>query len=116
MNALPSRGMRSDAPTPAVGTPAGAGSRTWALREVGPATSNTSQTMPYWLNAKRTDAGRRLPEPYLVYFLLVELLGFPHTGMGEKVAWTVPLEYGGQTFTVEYRKIDRKSTRLNSSH
>lgn len=76
-----------------------------ALREVGPASSGTSQTMPYWLNTKRTDAGRRLPEPYLVYFLLVELLGFPHTGAEEKVAWTVPLEYRGQTFTVEHRKM-----------
>jgi hypothetical protein len=76
-----------------------------ALREVGPAVSDIRQTMPYWLNAKRTDAGQHLPEPYLVYFLLVELLGFPHTGIDEKVAWTVPLEYQGQTFTVEHRKM-----------
>lgn len=76
-----------------------------ALREVGPASSDISRAMPYWLNAKRTDAGRQLPEDYLVYFLLVELLGFPHTGVDEKVAWTVPLEYRGQTFTVEHRKM-----------
>lgn len=76
-----------------------------ALREVGPATNDTCQTTPYWLDSKRTDAGRRLPEPFLVYFLLVELLGFPHTGIDEKVAWTVPLEYRGQAFSVEHRKM-----------
>jgi len=61
--------------------------------------------MSYWLTAQRTIGGRRLPEPYLVYFLLAELLGFPHSGQDEKVAWVIPIDYRGQAFTLEHRKF-----------
>ena len=53
----------------------------------------------------RTNAGRHLPEYYLVYFLLIDLLEFDHLGRGEKVAWIVPIAYNGQLFTVEHRKM-----------
>ncbi len=40
--------------------------------------------------SSRTRSGHDLPPYYLVYFLLVDLLGFPNLGQGEKVAWSVP--------------------------
>ena len=55
--------------------------------------------------SSRTDGGRTLPEYYLVYFLLVDLLGFPNLGQWEKVAWTVPIRYRGKLYGVEHRKM-----------
>ncbi|RPD85203.1 hypothetical protein EGK76_09800 [Luteimonas sp. 100069] len=75
------------------------------MRDVRPAHDQTQAVPNFWSSAKRTDAGRRLPEYYLVYFLLVELLGFPHEGPEEKVAWTIPLDYCGELFTIEHRKM-----------
>ncbi|MBB3814754.1 hypothetical protein FHY13_003125 [Xanthomonas arboricola] len=76
-----------------------------ALRDVRPAHDQTQTVPNFWLNAKRTQAGRCLPEYYLVYFLLVELLNFPHRGPEEKVAWTIPLDFRGNLFTIEHRKM-----------
>ena len=53
----------------------------------------------------RTAAGRGLPEPYLVYFLLVDLLGFENLGRHEKVAWSIPVELEGQLLFIEHRKL-----------
>lgn len=55
--------------------------------------------------ASRTDAGRSLPEYYLVYFLLVDLLGYQHLGAWEKVAWVVPVRYKGRLYSIEHRKF-----------
>lgn len=54
---------------------------------------------------RRTQAGRNLPEYYLVYFLLVELLGFPSGGQWEKVAWTIPVDVNGNAALIEHRKL-----------
>lgn len=54
---------------------------------------------------KRTRAGGLLPEYYLVHFLLVELLGFPAGGQWEKVAWTIPVDFGGHAALIEHRKM-----------
>jgi hypothetical protein len=59
----------------------------------------------YSIGTARTSAGRGLPEYYLVYFLLVELLKFPFSGRGEKVAWTVPVEYENSFAFIEHRKF-----------
>jgi hypothetical protein len=56
-------------------------------------------------NAKLTDAGDTLPPYYLVYFLLVDLLRFEHSGKFEKVAWSVPIDFDGQAFLIEHRKL-----------
>lgn len=53
----------------------------------------------------RTKGGHVLPEHYLVYFLLVELLRFPHGGRREKVAWTIPVNYRGKLALIEHRKL-----------
>src|ERR1700694_5758432 len=57
----------------------------------------------YAIGTDRTRAGQTLPEHYLVYFLLVELLRFPHGGHGEKVAWTVPVDYEGSCAVIAHR-------------
>ena len=55
--------------------------------------------------SSRTDGGRQLRPYYLVYFLLVDLLEFPSWGQGEKVAWSVPIEYNGRLYVIEHRKF-----------
>lgn len=52
-----------------------------------------------------TKAGRDLPPCYLVYFLLVDLLRFPHLGQWEKVAWAVPVRLRGKLYGIEHRKM-----------
>ena len=54
---------------------------------------------------QRTEAGRQLPPYYLVYFLLVDLLGFRNLGQFEKLAWSVPVEYNGNAYVIEHRKM-----------
>ena len=53
----------------------------------------------------RTKAGQELPEYYLVYFLLVDLLGFYCLGRREKVAWSIPVDLEGQLLSIEHRKL-----------
>ncbi|MDH1477010.1 hypothetical protein N5F13_21135 [Comamonas thiooxydans] len=55
--------------------------------------------------SSRTSASRRLPPYYLVYFLLVDLLGYPRMGLGEKSAWTVPVRYQDRVYGIEHRKF-----------
>lgn len=53
----------------------------------------------------RTAAGRSLPAYYLVYFLLVDFLKFRNLGRAEKVAWEIPIDFHGVTFSVSHRKM-----------
>ncbi len=53
----------------------------------------------------RTKAGSGLPEYYLVYFLLVDLLGFVHIGPSEKVSFVIPLLFNDQRWAIEHRKM-----------
>ncbi len=76
-----------------------------AIAPLKPANSGTSATKDFLFAAKRTEAGRMLPEHYLVYFLLVDLLGFRNLGQFEKIAWSVPVEYDGRAFLIEHRKF-----------
>ena len=72
------------------------------IKEVGP---DTSAPKDFLFSAKRTDAGQQLPAYYLVYFLLVDLLGFKNLGQSEKIAWSVPVDFEGRAFLIEYRKF-----------
>jgi hypothetical protein len=76
-----------------------------ALGPVIPATSKTRADKNLLFVAKRTDAGRELPPYYLVYFLLVELLGFRNLGQFEKISWSVPIDFNGRAFLIEHRKF-----------
>lgn len=53
----------------------------------------------------RSEAGHSLPRYYLVYFLLVDLLGFNFHGPEEKVAFSIPVKIENTTLIVEYRKM-----------
>lgn len=53
----------------------------------------------------RSNAGRTLPEYYLVYFLLVELLGFKNLGRMEKVSWEIPIDFKGRGYFIAHKKF-----------
>ncbi len=59
----------------------------------------------FLFTAERTDAGRRLPPYYLVYFLFVDLLGYKNLGQFEKVSWSVPIDFNGTAYLLEHRKF-----------
>jgi hypothetical protein len=76
-----------------------------AIAPLKPADRDTRAAKNFLFAAKRTDAGRSLPPYYLVYFLLVDLLGFRKGGQFEKVAWSVPVDFNGKAFLIEHRKF-----------
>jgi hypothetical protein len=76
-----------------------------AISPLKPAGSESAAPANFLFDAKRTDAGRQLPAYYLVYFLLVDLLGFKNLGQFDKVAWSVPVDLQGQAFLIEHRKF-----------
>jgi hypothetical protein len=76
-----------------------------ALIPLKPAHSGTRAPYNMAFAAHRTQAGRSLPPYYLVYFLLVDLLGFENLGRFEKVAWSIPIDFNGRAFLIEHRKF-----------
>lgn len=76
-----------------------------AINPLQPVGENTPVAKDFLFTAARTDASRSLPPYYLVYFLLVDLLGFKNLGQFEKIAWSVPVEFNGKAFLVEHRKF-----------
>lgn len=76
-----------------------------ALGKVRPADKASKASKDFLFTAQRTEAGRKLPRPYLIYFVLVDLLGFKDLGHFEKVAWSVPVDYDGDAFLIEHRKF-----------
>lgn len=77
-----------------------------ALKEVQPAGPPRSGAEDKALMlSSRTNGGRSLPEYYLVYFLLVDLLGYEDLGRGEKVAWAIPVRYQDRLYSIEHRKF-----------
>lgn len=82
--------------------------RAAAFRAIAPvkeADKSTPAAGDFLFGARRTDGGRSLPPYYLVYFLLVDLLGFKNLGQFDKVAWSVPIEFNGKAFLIEHRKF-----------
>src|ERR1700722_12524610 len=75
------------------------------LAPVVPANDKTKIPEDFDFIACRTVAGREIREYYLVYFLLVDLLGFGDRGQFEKRAWSVPIDYNGEAFLIEHRKM-----------
>jgi hypothetical protein len=51
-----------------------------------PASTSTDAPVNFLFSAGRSNAGRDLPPYYLVYFLMVDLLGFENLGKFEKVS------------------------------
>lgn len=76
-----------------------------AIRPLKPLDSSTQHDPKSLFLARRTDAGRDLPPYYLVYFLLVDLLGFRDAGQFEKTAWSIAVDWHGRGFLIEHRKM-----------
>jgi hypothetical protein len=76
-----------------------------AIAPIRPIDDETKARNDTLFSAKRSKAGQMLPEYYLVYFLLVELLGFRNLGKFEKLAWSVPIDFDGKAYLIEHRKF-----------
>lgn len=74
------------------------------LHPIKPADSTTRAPRDFLFSAKWTQASDSLPPYYLVYFLLVDLLGYKNIGRFEKIAWSVPVDLDGRAFLIEHRK------------
>lgn len=75
------------------------------IKPIQPADDDSAAPKNFLFVAERTDAGRELPQYYLIYFLFADLLKFRNLGKWEKVAWAVPIDFKGKAFTIEYRKM-----------
>src|SRR5258708_17792639 len=76
-----------------------------AIAPIRPIDENTTARKDTLFSAQRSSAGQMLPDYYLVYFLLVELLGFRDLGRSEKLAWSVPIDFHGKAYLIEHRKF-----------
>lgn len=76
-----------------------------ALGKLRPTDQHSKAPKDFLFNAKWTDASKGLPKPYLIYFLMVDLLGFKDLGQFEKVAWSIPVDYEGDAYLLEHRKF-----------
>ena len=77
---------------------------TSALAKLKPVDNQRIASENMLFTAKKTKAGCNLPEPYLVYFLLVDFLGYKDLGQREKVLYSIPVDFNGTAYLVEYRK------------
>lgn len=76
-----------------------------ALSPIKPADARSEAPKNFLFSAGRSNAGRDLPPYYLVYFLMVDLLGFENLGKFEKISWSIPIDYDGTAFLIEHRKF-----------
>jgi hypothetical protein len=70
-----------------------------------PADDSSGAKQDFLFSGKRAVGADGLPAPYLIYFLLVELLGFKDLGRFEKLAWSIPVDLEGKAFLIEHRKF-----------
>ena len=75
------------------------------IKPIIPANKKTTTAVDFMFNAKRTKAGFKLPPYYIIYFLFIKLLKFKNLGRSEKTAWSIPIDYNGKLFLIEYRKM-----------
>src|SRR5689334_20698093 len=76
-----------------------------AIAPVSPASAHTVADKDFLFKAQETAASAELPPYYLVYFLMVDLLGFRNLGRFEKIDWSIPLDFEGRAFLLEHRKF-----------
>lgn len=76
-----------------------------AVHPLKPVDSDTQAPRDMHFHGHRTKSGNTLPPYYLVYFLLVDLLGCKNLGQFEKVAWSIPVDFNGRPFLIEHRKF-----------
>lgn len=75
------------------------------ISPVKPIHADTQARKDFLFTGQRTNAGRELAAPYLVYFLMVDLLGFRDLGKWEKVAFSIPIDFNGKAFLIDHRKM-----------
>lgn len=66
---------------------------------------NTVAGKDFLFSRKKVITKRKLPPYYLVYFLLVDLLGFKNLGRFEKIDWSIPIDFNGKAFLLEHGKF-----------
>lgn len=76
-----------------------------AISPIIPASNSTKAEKDFLFQAQKTEASQTLPPYYMIYFLLVELLGFRDLGRFEKISWSIPIDYNGEAFLIEHRKF-----------
>lgn len=76
-----------------------------ALGVIKAADDNTTADKHFLFNRKHVLTKRKLPPYYLVYFLLVDLLGFKNLGRFEKIDWSIPIDFNGKAFLLEHGKL-----------
>ena len=74
------------------------------IRPITPASISQEEWRQVAVQSYRTNYGNRLPEYYLVYMLLVDLLSFDAFGPFDKLAWSIPIEFQGKVYLVEHRQ------------
>jgi hypothetical protein len=70
-----------------------------------PADENTRAKQNFLFSRKCAVGADGLPAPYLIYFLLVELLSFKDLGRDEKLLWSIPVDFEGKGFLIEHQKF-----------
>ena len=76
-----------------------------AIAQLKPADASSRATADFLFTAEQADASRHLPPYYLIYFLLVDLLGFRNLGRFEKIDWSIPIDLDGTAYLIDYRKF-----------
>lgn len=56
-------------------------------------------------NMMRTPCEKELKPYYLIFLLLVSLLGYGYSGEEEKISFTIPIKYKGNIFLLQHRKL-----------
>lgn len=76
------------------------------LRELGPVKSlSRAELASRSIGEHTLERTGKLPPQHLIYFTLVELLGFTDLGQEEKVAWSIPVEIDGIPLMVAFVKF-----------
>jgi len=76
-----------------------------AIAPMKPVDDNTKARKDFLFSSHRAVSAAELPPQHLIYFLLVELLGFRDLGRFEKLAWSIPIDLDGKAFLIEHRKF-----------
>jgi hypothetical protein len=76
-----------------------------AIAPIKPTNDSTTAKNDFLFSGKRAIGASELPAPYLIYFLLVDLLNFKDLGRFEKLAWSIPIDFDGRAFLIEHRKF-----------
>ncbi|SIT57203.1 conserved hypothetical protein [Mesorhizobium prunaredense] len=76
-----------------------------AVAPLKPVDANSEARQDFLFSAQRAVGPDGLPPPHLIYFLLVELLGFRDLGRFEKLAWSIPVDCESKAFLIEHRKF-----------